>query len=380
MIGIKTLLKRKKSLILVIVLIAFMLAGLKILGAGRPPMNAQASSNDVTVETETVKYSDSMGGITYKADLEPAEEASVSSNVSGQVTLVLFENGDKVAQGQVMAQLDDTDLQNQLKTAKIDLRKLQIELESAKSNFDITSQLYAEGACSKLSYDDAERTYQTNLANVELKQVEIRDITDSLDNCVIKAPISGEAGDKNISVGQYLNPGTVIASVKNNAAIKAEIQLKQDDLEKVTVGQEVTLKLNESDTAVYKGVVENIAASANSQTRSFDCLIKIDNSDGTLNSGVFGYIEIPDKNKTHVLAVPMEAVTGSEGAYFVLVMKDGTAHKVTIEIGEITGDKVEVKSGLKEGDVIIVTNLNSLQDGDKVKVEGAGSQKSGGEK
>lgn len=380
MIGIKTLLKRKKSLILVIVLIVFMLAGLKILGAGRPPMNAQASSNDVTVETETVKYSDSMGGITYKADLEPAEEASVSSNVSGQVTLVLFENGDKVAQGQVMAQLDDTDLQNQLKTAKIDLRKLQIELESAKSNFDITSQLYAEGACSKLSYDDAERTYQTNLANVELKQVEIRDITDSLDNCVIKAPISGEAGDKNISVGQYLNPGTVIASVKNNAAIKAEIQLKQDDLEKVTVGQEVTLKLNESDTAVYKGVVENIAASANSQTRSFDCLIKIDNSDGTLNSGVFGYIEIPDKNKTHVLAVPMEAVTGSEGAYFVLVMKDGTAHKVTIEIGEITGDKVEVKSGLKEGDVIIVTNLNSLQDGDKVKVEGAGSQKSGGEK
>lgn len=368
--GIKKIFKRKKVMIVAIILIVVIFAGFNVLGAKRQPMNMQAAVSTVTVETDTVKLANSIGGITYKTNLEPAEEAMVSCNVTGQVTEVLFENGDKVTQGQALAYMDDKDLQNQLKTAQIDLNKLQLELDSAKSNFDILSQLYAEGACSKTSYDDAMRSYKTVLANVELKKVNIQDISNSLNDCVIKAPITGEVGEKNITVGQYLNPGTVIGSVKNSDSIKAEIQLKQDDLEKVTVGQEVTLILNENDAVTYTGVVETIAASANSQTRVFDCLIKIDNKAGILNSGIFGYIEIPNKNKKPVLVVPMEAVTGSEGAYYVFKFDDGIAFKTAIEIGEIDDEMVEIKSGLNEGDTIITSNLNSLQDGDKVVLVG----------
>lgn len=362
------LFKQKKIMVIALVLIIILLAGVKIFGAQEEPSADQASANAIAVETAAVSYTDSIGGLTYKANLEPAEEATVSSNVSGQVTQVLFENGDKVSQGQALAYLDDKDLQNQLKTAKIDLSKLQLDLDSAKSDYDIASQLYAEGACSKTSYDSAMRAYKTVLANVELKKVDIQDITNSLNDCIIKAPVSGEAGGKNITVGQYLNPGTVIASVKNNSSIKAEIQLMQDDLEKVAVGQEVTLKLNQDDTIEYKGVVETIAASANSQTRVFDCLIKIDNTAGTLNSGVFGYIEIPNKESKQVLAVPMSAVSGSEGNYYAFTAEKGAAHKVSVEIGTITDDLVEITSGLQEGDTIITSNLNSLQDGDKITV------------
>jgi RND family efflux transporter MFP subunit len=368
--GIKKLLKRKKVMVIAIILIVVIFAGFNVLGARKPATDMQAAANVLTVETATVKLTNSIGGLTYKANLEPAEEATVSCNVSGQVTQVVFENGDRVTQGQALAYIDDTDLQSQLKTARLDLNKLQLELDSAKSDYDIASQLYAEDACSKTSYDDAMRSYKTVLANVELKKVDIQDITNSLNDCVMKSPITGEVGEKNITVGQYLNPGTVIGSVKNSGTIKAEIQLKQEDLEKVTVGQEVTLKLSDNDTVSYKGVVETIAAAANSQTRVFDCLIKIDNTAGTLNSGVFGYIEIANKDKKQVLAVPMKAVTGSEGAYSVFKLEDGTAHKTTVEIGEITDEMVEINSGLKEGDTIITTNLNSLQDGDKVTAEG----------
>ena len=365
---LKRLFKQKKIMVIALVLIIILLAGVKIFGAQEEPSAAQASANAITVEAATVSYTDSIGGLTYKANLEPAEEATVSSNVSGQVTQVLFENGDRVTQGQALAYLDDKDLQNQLKTAKIDLSKLQLELDSAKTDYDIAAQLYAEGACSKTSYDSAMRTYKTVLANVALKKVDIQDITNSLNDCVIKAPVSGEAGGKSITVGQYLNPGTVVASVKNNSSIKAEIQLMQDDLEKVAVEQEVTLKLNQDDTTEYKGVVETIAASANSQTRVFDCLIKIDNTAGTLNSGVFGYIEIPNKESRQVLAVPMSAVSGSEDNYSVFTTENGTAHKVSVEIGTISDDMVEITSGLQEGDTIIISNLNSLQDGDKITV------------
>jgi RND family efflux transporter, MFP subunit len=369
-----TLLKRKKALIAAIVLIAVSLTGFNIFAEKKPKDNDfQVSDNNPTVQTETVKLSDSLGGLTYKANLEPAETAAISSRVSGQVTGVYFEIGDKVAQGQTLVQLDDKDLQNQLRTAQIDLSKLQVDLDGAKSDYDIASQLYAEGACSKTGYDDAARAYKTAQANVELKKVSIQDIYDSIGDCVIKAPITGEIGAKNINLGQFTNPGTVIGSVNNNSSIKAEIQLMQEDLEKVAVGQKVTLKLNKDSSTSYQGVVETIAASANSQTRVFDCLIRIDNSAGILNSGTFGYIEIPNKNKTKVLEIPMTAVMGSEGDYSVFVFRNGAACRVPVEVGQISNDMVEITSGLNEGDQVIITNLNSLQDGDKVTASGEGA-------
>lgn len=370
MIDIKKIVKRKKTMIIAVILIVVIFAGFNVLGAKERSMNMPTVASAVTVKTDTVKRTNSIGGITYKTNLEPSEEATISCNVTGQVTDVLFENGDKVTQGQALAYIDDTDLQNQLKTARLDLSKLQIELDSAKSEYDIAAQLYAEGACSKTSYDDEVRAYKTVLANVELKKVGIQDITNSLNDCVIKAPITGEVGEKNITVGQYLNPGTIIGAVKNSGFIKAEIQLMQEDLEKVMVGQEVTLTLNENDTVSYKGIVESIAASADSQTRVFNCLIKIDNSSGQLNTGTFGNIEIPNKENKEVLAIPMEAVIGSEEDYSVFKLEAGTARKTTIEIGEITDDMVEIKYGLEEGDTIILSNLNALQDGDKVTIEG----------
>ena len=376
--GLKKLFKRKKVMIIAVILIIVIFAGFNVFGAKKPAMDMPAAASAVTVETAKVRLTDSIGELTYKANLEPAEEATVSCDVSGQVTRVAFENGDRVTAGQALAYIDDTDLQSQLRTARIDLNKLQLELDSAKSNYDIASQLYTEGAYSRTSYNDAMRSYKTVLANVELQKVTIQDISNSLNDCVIKAPITGEIDDKNITVGQYLNPGTIIGSVNNSSSIKAEIQLQQEDLEKVTAGQEVILKLDENDTVTYKGVIETIAASANSQTRVFDCLIRIDNTAGKLNSGIYGYIEIPSKDKKQVLAVPMEAVTGSEGAYSVFKYENGAARKAAVVIGEITGKMVEIRSGLKEEDTIITTNLNSLQDGDKVTVERADTSAGGG--
>ncbi|HWQ80324.1 MAG TPA: biotin/lipoyl-binding protein [Anaerovoracaceae bacterium] len=154
---LKKLIERKKVLITAIVLIAVLFTGFNIFAEKKPTGTIAASGNAVSVETETVKFTSTLGGLTYKANLEPAETAAVSSNVSGQVTQVGFEIGNTVTQGQPLVYLDDKDLRNQLKTAQIDLSKLELALDSAKSDYEIASQLYAEGACSKTSYEAAMR-------------------------------------------------------------------------------------------------------------------------------------------------------------------------------------------------------------------------------
>lgn len=367
---IKKILNRKKTMITAIALIVLLLFAFKAMAADRPTQ--ETGNNALTVEIQEVKLTDSMSGLTYKADLEPAEQAVVSSTASGNVTQVLFEDGDKVSKGQVLACLDDKDLQNQLQTAKIDLNKLQLELASKQNDFNTAKVLYENGACSKTSYDAAELAYRTALANVELRKIGIQDINNSINDMVIRAAIGGEIGGKSISIGQYVNPGSTLGNIKNNSSIKAVIHLLQDDLERVSAGQTVTLKLKEKDDKTYQGVVETIAASADSQSRVFDCLIKFNNTDGALNSGITGYIDISGQNKNKIVAVPMSAVTGSEGDYSVYTIKDKKAQKVTVTIGAMSEDLVEITSGIQEGDKIIVSNLSSLQDGDKVQVSGEG--------
>jgi multidrug resistance efflux pump len=139
-----------------------------------------------------------------------------------------------------------------------------------------------------MDYENAEQAYKMMQTNVELRKVDLTTISNALDDCVIKAPIGGEVGEKAITVGEFVNPGAVIGKVRNNTSIKATIQLIQEDLGKVALGQEVTLKPDRNGTAEYKGIVKNIASSANSQTRVFDCIVEFDNSSGLLNSGTFG--------------------------------------------------------------------------------------------
>lgn len=368
---IKNYLKQKKMAIAAIALIFALLLGARAFAGSEPDRDGE-TSDTVAVEVKKVQYLESQSSLTYKTNLKPVEEAAVSAKVPGQVIRIEFENGDRVEVGQPLAYLDDEELQNRLKSAKLDLNKLQLALDSALRDYGNAKTLYEQGACSRMDYENAEQAYKTMQANVELRKVDIATITNAVEDSVIRAPISGEIGGKNLNIGQFVNSGTVIAAVRDNSSIRAEIQLMREDLNKISEGQEVSLRLDRDDTTAYGGTVKTIAASANSQTRAFDCLVEIDNRDGRLNSGTFGLIEIPDPEKRSILAVPMEAVIGSEGAYFVFTMEDNTARRVSVEIGEISTDTAEIVSGLKAGDLIITTNLSSLQDGDPVTVSGEG--------
>lgn len=365
--SIKKTMKQKKILIIAILTIVVLL-GVQCITGKKAPSEVQSNSNMITVEVKEVSKTDFKSTITYKAELAPAEDAIISSNIAGQVTQVLFENGQQVTKGQALAYLDNKDLQTQLRTAEIDLDKLELELASTENDYYTAKELYENGACSKHDYDNAKLTYQTMLSNVESKKVEIQNIQRSINDSVIKAEITGEIGNKSISIGQYVNPGTTIATIQDNSSIKATIQLLQEDLDKVVVGQQVELKRSENDEKTYLGIVENIATSANSETRVFECLIRLDNTSRELNSGISAYVQIPNNESTKVIAIPTSAIIGSEGDYSVYKEENHVANKVAVTLGKMTDELVEITSGIQEGDQVIVTNLNSLHNGDRVTI------------
>jgi len=370
---VKKMSKRKKTMVLVVVAIIVILLLMAFVNNRSEPLSLPAS-NAFTVEVAKTELTDMQRVSSFKADLLPKEEAIVSSQISGQVTDVLFENGDHVAQGQSLVILDAAALKNSLITAQIGLQNMMSNLDYAQSDYDKAKILYEAGAISKSSLENAQKALDGARISVELQQASIDAINISLANCVLKAPISGEVNDKSVSVGQFISPGMEYAKVKNNSSVKASIQIKESDLAKVKVGQKVKLRLSESDTVSYEGTITNIAASADAQSRTFACQIILDNKDGRLHSGIYGYVEIAGTQKEKVLSIPLAALLGSENNYYVFTFDNGVAKKTTVSIGDIQKNTVEVTKGLKEGQEVIITNLNSLQNGDKVTLGIAGGE------
>lgn len=408
------MIRRKKSLCIMIILVTacaiFAFKSIVLGGTKKNSATLATNMNKVTVKVIKATTDTVASNASFKASLEASEEGTVSNKVGGKVVQVSFVNGQTVSAGQTLAKLDDTDIRNSIKaseaqlaaaeaqlksaentasSAQIGLDKPQTNLETAERNYDRTKALFDQGAVSKVEFETAESSLklaqtdlestrasaessrlsiETQRANIQASQTSLNTLRESLQNTVITAPISGVLDEKNINVGQYINLGTVLGKVKNISPIYAVIEVKESDLNYVKLRAKAKFKLNDNDSAEYDGVVKSIDGAADAASRVFKCRIQIENKDGKLKPGIFGNIKIATDENKKAITLPLKALGGSEGNYYVFINNNGAAKKQTITTGEISEDTVEIKSGVKDGDSVICTNVGTLQDSDAVKV------------
>lgn len=356
--------------------------------------NVAVAVSKTAVEVQRAKAVQKNSSDTYKATLEATEQGIINSKISARVISVSVENGQFVNAGDTIVTLDAQDIQNnirssesqlkvteqQLNSAQVSLKKLKTNLDDANRNYDRQKNLYEKGGISKADFEAAEKTFnnaqadyeagnvtiETSKANIEVQKVSISNLQDNLNNTVIKAPISGIISDKSVNIGQMASQGTALAKVNNVSSVYATIQVQQDKINNLKVGQAATVTLEGSDKS-YNGTVQNIDLSADTTSRVFNCKIKIDNSENTLHPGVFAKVDLFSDQKTEIITVPINALVGSEGNYSVFINDNGTAKKQKVTIGETDENNVQITSGIKDGDQIICTNTSTLQDGNEVE-------------
>jgi len=365
--------KGKKVVSITILLLLLAGGGILFSKVAHKKAPVTANMDNVTsVKVEQAKTSENPVILSYKATIEPVDEGVVSSKIAGRVVRILFDDSQQVSQDEPLIQLDDQDLRDQLNTAEANLQNLNINLETAQRNYDRNKQLFEQGAIAKADFESVETALKTAKANLNSSLVNIDSLKHSLANAVIRAPISGIIDNKSVNLGQYVSPGTELAKVKNVSSVYATIQVGQSDVKYITAGQKAQVKLGQNDSTIYEGVVKMINVSADSSARVFNCKVQINNPNQDLHPGVFANVEVATDQKKNLIAIPVNDLTGSEGEYSVFVLENGVARKRSISIGRIIQNLAEVTSGLQEGEQVIVTNLNTLQDGDKVTVNGQG--------
>lgn len=397
---------KKKSIIafttiFILVLVGGMVSG-KLLPAsgGGTQESEQVPVDKTSVRIYEAKATSQEAVLSFKANLEPVEEGIVSSKLSGKVVQIMLQDGKKVTQGEPLLAIDDQDIRNQLLSAQSQLQasqsqleasiaglpKLKANLDNAQINYNRIKTLFAEQAVTQSELEKAGMALEAaksdlaasnaNVnslrANVNSVQANIKSLNDSLANAIVKAPISGVIDEKNINLGQFVSPGAVLAKIKNVSSLNAVIQVKQEDLQFIKIGQKALITVGEDTAKEYEGIVKYIDVSADPSARVFNCKVEVTNSEGALRPGVFTKVKIAKGESNQVLAVPVSLLMGNEGAYFVYTVEDGVAGKRPVTIGDLSKDRVEIKSGISQGAKIISTNLNTLQDGDPVKIAGQG--------
>lgn len=412
--------KNVKKIVICAVLIIAVVGAMVVknkMASNAKKVNTTATESKITVDVKTAKSVEKNTGDTYKATLEAYQQGVVTSKISAKVISVAVENGKYVNAGDVIATLDDQDIQNSIKSAQaqlqvneqqlnaaeqqlnssqVSLQKLQINLDDAERNYNRQKTLFDGKAISQTDLETAEKTLnsakadynsglasvdnskasiETSKANLEAQKVNLTKAQNDLANTTLKAPISGVISGRALNVGQVASQGTALAYVNDISSVYATIQIPQEKINSVKIGQAASVTIEGSDNK-YDGTVQSMDASADTTSRVFNCKIKIENSDKSLYPGVFGKAELITSDKIQVITVPINALVGTEGDYSIFINDNGKAKKEKVKIGETDDNNVEIDDGVKDGDQIICSNTGTLQDGDTIDVTSSASDNS----
>ncbi|MDD2234066.1 MAG: efflux RND transporter periplasmic adaptor subunit [Desulfitobacteriaceae bacterium] len=341
-----------------------------------PPVSGDSKT---TVEVRKAETLTILPTSTYDATLLAGEEGVVGAEVPGKVVQILFEEGEMVKKGTPLIVLDSQDLNDQLKATQAQLAAAQATLPKAEANiaisqrnYDNAKALYEAGAAAANDLSDAEtalKVAQADLAalqaNIGAAQSGVDRLQHSLAKLVIKAPAAGFVEDKNVAVGAYVAPGAPLAMVKNTSTIQAVIKIPQADAAKIKVGQKAKVRVS-GDSQEYDGTVSYISAAASMASRTFMAKVEVPNKDNKLKAGIYANVDIVSGSEASVLVIPLKAVAGSEGSYYVFTDDNGVARRSAVTLGKTYDDQIEIKSGLTEGAAVICSNINVLQDGDLI--------------
>ncbi|HBH12336.1 MAG TPA: efflux RND transporter periplasmic adaptor subunit, partial [Clostridiales bacterium] len=245
------------------------------------------------------------------------------------------------------------------------------QINAAKDAFIRTKSLYEAGVVSKAQYDQAElaaseKPLDTIAKSVEQARLAYRQAVDALDNTLVTAPIQGTVTSVDVKEGQIaLNSQPAIVIMDLDTMI-VKISVTEGIVNNLFVGQPVELKIDSADIEM-KAEISSIGNSIEPLTNLYNVEISITNN-GLLKAGMFAQVKINTDVRENRLSVPGNAVLEKNGLSIVYVEVDGIAYEKNVSTGLDTGGRVEILSGLEEGQRIIVKGQNYISDGSIVKV------------
>ena len=332
----------------------------------------------VSFETEKVELSDIQTSITATGTIEPVTSVTVGTQVSGIVSKLYVDYNSVVKKGQVIAELDKTNLTSELNTAKANLSSAQSSLSYQLANFNRYKTLYDKGLVSADDFESARLSYQQANQQVAQARENVKKAQTNLGYATITSPIDGVVLSKAVEEGQTVassfNTPELFVIAKDLTDMRVIANIDEADMGGVKEGQRVTFTVDAFPDDTFQGTVQQVRQEATTESNvvTYEVVISARNNDLKLKPGLTANVTIFTLEKNHVLTVPSKALRFTPNEALLtkeqtindcpgehkLWTKDGdtfTAHAV--EIGTTNGVLTEIVSGVKEGTAVL-TDFN----------------------
>ncbi len=286
--------------------------------------------------------------------LLPNEEVDLVAETTGKIIGIYFEEGQHVEKGALLLKVDDADLQAQLKRALFQQKLLSEKLERQRI-------LFEKDAVSREEFDQVQTDYNLIEADISLLKVKI-------DKTELRAPFSGTLGFRNVSLGAYLQPSTIVTRLVDDKLLKVEFSVPEKYAGKALVGSTVQFT-TESSNKKFNATVYAVDSKVDSDTRTIAIRARCENPGRLLAPGMFARLNLITRVSNHALLIPTQSVVPEMEGKKVWRLNSGKAHSIIVETGQRTENKIEVTSGLSVGDTILVTGLMQVKEGIAVKPE-----------
>lgn len=359
--------KKKKVIILT-------LAGLLLAGGLIFMMSKKGVEDDVRFQMTEVAEGDIATNITATGTIEPVKTVDVGTQVSGIVKKLYVDYNSVVKKGQVIAELDRTNLISDLNSAQANLRTAQIELDYQKKNYARYAELKQKDLVSTSEYDVALENYRKAQENVKVAQQSVSRSKTNLGYATVYSPIDGVVISKAVEEGQTVASGfstpTIVKIAKDLTDMQCIAKVDEADIGGVKEGQRVTFTVDAFPDDVFSGTVKQVRQSGvtTNNVVTYEVVISAPNADLKLKPGLTANVTIYTLERSGVLSVPSAALRFTPEPSLMgkkyeikdveadkkLWTLDGTvltAHKV--EVGVSDGSRTEIISGLEEGTSVI---------------------------
>ena len=293
-------------------------------------------------------------------ELRAVRQVSLSSEVAGRVIAISFKPGQQVKAGDVLVQLDDSAERAELAAAKATAEFAQHQLARA-------SELVSVGAVSSETLQ--QRQAERDQSAAQVRRLEVRILQKQ-----IRASFAGELGLRRIDLGQYLNPGEVVATLTNLDHLYVDFDVPQQELGRIRIGSPLHVRVDKPGARSVRATVSAIEPLVGRDTRNASIQAEMSNDDQRLQPGMYATVSVELPAEADALMVPASAVTTSPSGDTAVVVRNvssekvGKADIVPIVVDRRIGDQVVIKKGLRAGDFVVTEGQLRVRPGGDLRL------------
>ncbi|MDG1189960.1 MAG: efflux RND transporter periplasmic adaptor subunit [Flavobacteriales bacterium] len=366
-----------------------------------------SSEEPISVKTKLVEKRDIIETVSASGKIQPETEVKISPDVSGEIVSLYIMEGDKVEKGDLLLKIKPDTYQSMLErsqaslnTSKSALEKAIAQLSESESNFSRNKILFENGTISRSEFEKIEASYKVAVLSVEdgeymvsSAEASLREAQENLNKTNIYAPISGTISRLNIELGERVvgtaqMAGTELLRLANLKLMEVAVEVNENDINSVSLNDTALIEVDAYLGNIYKGIVSEIANSANvmgvsaDQVTNFEVKVRI-LDEVSFRPGMTATVDIQTERAYAVLSLPIQAVTTrkdtantEDKVECVFAFEENTANFIKVETGIQNDEFIQIISGLEKGQDIIIGPYSAVS---RLLEDDAFVSKSGGD-